>query len=132
MTGAESHAENLPGVDPDEFTLSFRGRPESLVSARLFAASVARHLGSGEEQVEDLKLAVSEACTNAIQARATEKITVAIVPNGDAVAVRVGMVDPAPGFLGFQIIEALFGPIEFRPGEGPSTIEFSFRPEPGP
>ncbi len=122
---------DLPGRDPAEFVLTFMGRPENLVSARLFAASVARHLGSGEEQVEDLKLAVSEACTNAIQTAASEPVAITIAPDGDAVAVRVGTVDPAPEFLGFKIIEALFGPITFHPGKGPSTVEFSFRPEPG-
>ena len=39
-----------------------------LTTARLFAAAAGRQLGLQEEIVEDLKLAISEACTGAINA----------------------------------------------------------------
>lgn len=36
---------------------------------RLTVASLARHAGLGEDQVDDLRIAVSEACTNAVLAQ---------------------------------------------------------------
>ncbi|MFL5766495.1 MAG: ATP-binding protein, partial [Actinomycetota bacterium] len=52
----------------DRFTLELPSEPISIGTARLFSATVARFFGTQEEAVEDLKLAVSEACTVAIRA----------------------------------------------------------------
>src|SRR5919106_1993500 len=41
-------------------------------TARLFVGAVARHFGVEEDSVEDLKLAVSEACNAAIRIRQRE------------------------------------------------------------
>lgn len=46
-------------IDPD---------PQLVPTARMFAATVARQLGCPEDAVQDVKIAVSEACTNAVQA----------------------------------------------------------------
>jgi len=51
----------------DRFTLELPPEPISIGTARLFSATVARYFGCEEEAVEDLKLAVSEACTVAIR-----------------------------------------------------------------
>lgn len=55
-------------VAADEFVLALPPAPECVAIARLFSASVARHFWIDEEQVEDLKIAVSEACTNSVKA----------------------------------------------------------------
>ncbi len=49
--------------------------------ARLAVASVARHAGLDEERVEDLRIAVSEACANAVLAEDAD--------DGNARAIRI-------------------------------------------
>jgi Histidine kinase-like ATPase domain len=44
------------------FILELAPEPSLIVTARLFAAGVAREAGCAEERVEDVKLGVSEAC----------------------------------------------------------------------
>ena len=47
--------------------LSFPAKPDYLLLARLALSGVVRHLRLEEEQVADLKLAVTEACGNAVR-----------------------------------------------------------------
>jgi serine/threonine-protein kinase RsbW len=54
---------------PESFLLEFPPAAHYVSTARIFAAGVARTFGADEELVEDLKVAVSEACTSAIRAR---------------------------------------------------------------
>jgi hypothetical protein len=115
---------------PEGYSLSVPARPEYLATARLFAASVGRLLGSSEEQVEDLRLAVSEACTQAIAGGSTDRVTVELVPAGGSVTVQVGtLVGVEAGSIPYSLIEALFGCIVLRPAaSGGMLVEFSFRP----
>jgi serine/threonine-protein kinase RsbW len=50
----------------DTVELTIAARPENLAIARLALAGVAASAGASREVVADLKLAVTEACTNAI------------------------------------------------------------------
>jgi hypothetical protein len=113
------------------FSLTHRTTPDGLAPTRAFAGAVARALGVGAEQVEDLKLAVTEACVNAVEAGISEEIGVDIIETGGRVVVRVGLVDPdQPEFIGFDLIAALFGSLEFRPDpSGGAVVEFGFVPE---
>lgn len=54
---------------PEAFLLEFPAAAHYVSTARIFAAGVARTFGVDEDLVEDLKIAVSEACTSAIRAR---------------------------------------------------------------
>jgi serine/threonine-protein kinase RsbW len=53
----------------ESFLIEFPPEAHYVSTARIFAAGVARTYGADEDLVEDLKIAVSEACTNAIRAR---------------------------------------------------------------
>ena len=44
------------------FSLELPADPAYVATARMFGAAIARHAGIGEEDVEDLKLGISEAC----------------------------------------------------------------------
>lgn len=52
----------------DAFDLELPPNAEHLGTARAFAAALARSLGASGEAIEDLKLAISEACTDALAA----------------------------------------------------------------
>jgi serine/threonine-protein kinase RsbW len=52
----------------DTYILEIDPDPQLVPTARMFAATVARQLGCAEDAVLDVKIAVSEACTNAVQA----------------------------------------------------------------
>jgi serine/threonine-protein kinase RsbW len=56
-------------AESESFLLEFPPEAHYVSTARIFAAGVARTFGTEEDLVEDLKVAVSEACTNAIKAR---------------------------------------------------------------
>ena len=50
----------------EQFTLELPKDPAFVATARMFASSLARHFEVDEGVIEDLKLAVSEACTRAL------------------------------------------------------------------
>jgi anti-sigma regulatory factor (Ser/Thr protein kinase) len=54
----------------DSCRLTLPSRAEHLATARSFAAAVARHFAIAGETVEDLKIAISEACVDALVAGA--------------------------------------------------------------
>ncbi|WP_432506969.1 ATP-binding protein [Kineococcus arenarius] len=65
----------MPTVD-----LRFTPLPEHVRTARLVAVSVARRAGFGEDQLDEIRIAIGEACARAVSAT-------------DAVAGRAGLVD---------------------------------------
>jgi anti-sigma regulatory factor (Ser/Thr protein kinase) len=119
----------------DRFTLELPPEPISIGTARLFSATVARFFGTQEEAVEDLKLAVSEACTVAIRANeaAGRRIRLLIeggrpdlafsVPDGGSMVTdRADPLDVASG----ELILALFPSAEVAATtEGRADVRFS-------
>jgi serine/threonine-protein kinase RsbW len=92
----------------DEVVLEIPAEPEHVRTARLFAASAARQFGVDEERVEDLKVAVSEAATNAMNAHHASgtREPIRIVVSPEAAAVRVSVVDAGAGFEPSERIDA--------------------------
>jgi len=141
-----SEAVQTPGTSAgaDELALSIPADPEQVRTARLFAGATARHFGLDEETVEDLKVAVSEAVTNAIRAHAEagtdepirvlatagpDSIRFDVVDRGPASGARTPVADaaytPPAGLgdstLGLVVISALFPAVEFTPNPGGGT-----------
>jgi anti-sigma regulatory factor (Ser/Thr protein kinase) len=61
------------------FSIELPAQAEHISTARIFAAAVARHFGCDAADIEDLKIALSEACGSAIShtgAAATEPVRV--------------------------------------------------------
>jgi anti-sigma regulatory factor (Ser/Thr protein kinase) len=75
-------------VTSDVFRLTLPSRAEHLGTARSFAAAIARHYAVAGEPVEDLKIAVSEACVDALVAG--EPIHVRARETGGALTFEVG------------------------------------------
>jgi serine/threonine-protein kinase RsbW len=56
----------LPGDGETAFELEMPAKAKYVVLARLLAGSIARRMRFNEESIDDLKIAISEMCTNAI------------------------------------------------------------------
>jgi hypothetical protein len=79
--------------DGDRFVLEIVPVGENVRTARLFGASIARHFRADEEQVEDLKLALSEAVSRALRN---------LPPATSGAPIRVTALKAGPG-LAFSI-----------------------------
>lgn len=91
-------APDAAGIAPTAGAQGFRLQlvPEAslIVTARLFGSGLARLSGCSEERVEDVKLAVSEACTLALNAGASmDSLTVDARKDDQRLTFEVG---PAP------------------------------------
>src|SRR5690349_2559844 len=60
-------ADSAPAPAPAVVTLTIPCAPEYVGTARLTILGVASRMGFSYDQVEDIRLAVGEACTNAIE-----------------------------------------------------------------
>lgn len=121
--------------EPVSFSLSFPAQAEYLGLCRLAVAALAGLAGLDEELVDDLKLAVTEACTNTIQHayRDCDPGRVELRYEVEAGLVRitiedsgVGRTDEAPvetrgereGGMGLAIIRSLVDELELEPRPG--------------
>jgi serine/threonine-protein kinase RsbW len=129
----------------DTYILEIDPDPKLVPTARMFAATVARQLGAPEDSVLDLKIAVSEACTNAVQAhqehgvaspirlKVEEEQTALLYEVEDAGEGLTEVPDEPPEVfrravesgdepgMGLALIRALFPEVQFEP-HGPGTV----------
>ncbi len=56
----------MPGDEGTAFELEIPAKAQYVGLARLLASSIARRMRFAEESIDDLKIAISEMCTNAI------------------------------------------------------------------
>ena len=120
--------------------LSFPAKADYLLLARLALAGIARSLPVGQEELADLKLAVTEACGNAVRhAYGADggSVGVAFVVGSDSLEMIVedqgsGIEDddgdeevpePLEGGMGMSIIRAVMDDVDIREGaNGRGTI----------
>jgi serine/threonine-protein kinase RsbW len=139
-----SRADQQAAVD--QLRLAIPPDAGYIAMARMFAGSVARHYGCDEDVVEDVKVAVSEACTNSVKAhhdsgtaepielraRALDsELTFEIVDSGKGIdtelqkAVEETAATPATGLyegsLGLTLIRSLFPGAEILRNDGRGT-----------
>jgi serine/threonine-protein kinase RsbW len=86
-----------PGSAQPDLELSFPPRPEYVRMARHTLAALARLHDVSEDVIDDLKLAVSEACTNAVTVNAPAQEPVHLVAMVDGSSVEVRVLDVGPG-----------------------------------
>jgi len=91
--------------------LTLDARPENLALTRLALAGVAANAGAPREVVADLKLAVTEACTNAIQHA---------YGGGEVAGAIVVRYTGEPGMLSIEIEDSGYG---FEPEASPDATE---------
>jgi serine/threonine-protein kinase RsbW len=94
--------------DSLEFELEMPAKPKYVGLARLLAGSMARRMSFSEENIDDLKLAISEMCTNAIVHTGNGEedkapIIVHYIARDDFL--KVWVKDQGPGFNPSRLIE---------------------------
>ena len=128
----------MSGEEPVSFSLSFPAQAEYLVLCRLAVAALAGLAPLDDELVDDLKLAVTEACTNTIQHAYRDgdagRVELRYEVEDGLVRITiedsgVGPSDERPvnrgereGGMGLAIIRSLVDELELQPGpEGRGT-----------
>ncbi|MBV8689893.1 MAG: ATP-binding protein [Candidatus Eremiobacteraeota bacterium] len=113
-------------------------RAEWVAVARLAVAAVANRLNFSIEEIEDVKLAVAEACTNCIlQRNVADQIEIVCETKDDGITVRVrSFAGPAAtieapaeleseqqqiGALGIFLIRSLMDNVNYEHGKGRGT-----------
>ena len=100
-----------PGALRGTVVLTLDARPENLALTRLALAGVATNAGAPREVVSDLKLAVTEACTNVIQHA---------YGVGDGFGTIVVRYSSEPGMISIEVEDSGSG---FEPGAPPDGSE---------
>jgi hypothetical protein len=86
-----------PTAGEQDFRLQLAPEASLIVTARLFASGLARLSGCGEERVEDVKLAVSEACAFALSGgESSHSLTVDVHKDAHRLTFEVGPAPDAP------------------------------------
>ncbi|MCA1830131.1 MAG: ATP-binding protein [Actinobacteria bacterium] len=138
-------SETTEARAPERSVLEIPPDPASIRTARLFAAAVARHFACAEGEVEDVRLAVSEAVTSAVRAqsdlrdptpirvaaeRADSRLLFEITSTGPPpVAPEAGQTPPGglyEGSLGVALVDSLFDDSAIaRTSDGGTLVAFS-------
>jgi Histidine kinase-like ATPase domain len=117
------------------FSLELPPLAEHLGTARSFSAAVARHFGVAGETVEDLKIAISEACIDALVTG--ERLYVGARENGRTLRFEVSSPDHqgalperdvldelgAPARI--ELIRALFADADVAASDGHRVVRFT-------
>lgn len=132
--------------------LRFSAQPEHVRTARLVAAAVARRAGVEEAALDEVRLAVGEACSRAVGLHRSNGLTAPVrvvlteeekvfsievgddVPGpagsaGDAVSGIDAVLDPDTGDedeMGLAVISGLVDDVEVTSGESGGTIRMSW------
>ncbi|MGW6582596.1 ATP-binding protein [Streptomyces globisporus] len=133
--------------------LRFSAQPEHVRTARLVAAAVARRAGVDEAVLDEVRLAVGEACSRAVGLHRSHGITapvsVALTEDEKAFSIEVGDSVPDPGTapaeagagstrpeseadgegedeMGLAVISGLVDDVEVRSGAGGGVIRMSW------
>ena len=123
-------------------SLAIPADPAYVGTVRYFVATMARHAALSEELTSDVRLAVSEACAEAIDAGATGsiRVTLSLEPEAMAVEVASGPAQlekrAAPELEGselvpiyrLQLIRALFPDATSDEVHGMRIVRFTVRP----
>lgn len=105
--------------------LRFSAQPEHVRTARLVAAAVARRAGVDEAVLDEVRLAVGEACNRAVGLHRshgiTAPVTVVLIEDEKSFAIEVGDEVPGPGADGS--VPGVSGRRDAAPGVGPDEPE---------
>jgi len=126
-------------VSAEAVRLRFPARAEYLLLARLAVTGVARRSGLGRKDVADLKLAVTEACSNAVRhaypvsgvgeielelVARDDRLELVVEDHGAGIRLPLGVPPPASerGGMGLPLIRAVVDDLAIRPGSDGGTV----------
>jgi anti-sigma regulatory factor (Ser/Thr protein kinase) len=129
-------------TDPPTVRIALEARAENVTIVRQALAGIAEALAVEPEVLADLKIAVSEACTNVVVhaypngevggleidcwPRADDQLTVVVRDHGAGISPRVTESGPGLG-LGLPLIAALAEEIQISSGPGrPTEVTMTF------
>ena len=126
-----------PTAGEQDFRLQLAPEASLIVTARLFASGLARLAGCGEERVQDVKLAVSEACALALSAgEFTDSLTVDVHKDAHRLTFEVGPAPNAPSGghdgaaaalpQGLDLVRLIFDDARVTTGKGGAQSVVSF------
>lgn len=127
-------------INMDHIKLSMPNKPEYVSIIRLTASAIASRIGFNIDDIDDIKVAIGEACTNAIRHGCDrindtydieffayeDKIEIQITDTGKGLA-KLNIKQPKvedlrEGGLGLFIIKTLMDDVEVMTSEGKGTI----------
>lgn len=115
---------------PPAITIAVARDPRLLRTVRLVAAAVARSVSRDEEFVEEVRLAIGEACGVLVQGDGTEPIQVLLDLNGGlAVEVVADGTAPGAGSDGVEpwaLLRALGSGFNVHETDGLTTVEMAW------
>lgn len=152
---SDAYARTFQGDGMATVELRFSAQPEHVRTARLVAAAVARRAGVDEAVLDEVRLAVGEACSRAVGLHRshgiTEPVSVVLTEEEKAFSIEVGDGVPGPGSdpatpgargasggpdeaegdggedeMGLAVISGLVDDVEVRSGAGGGTIRMSW------
>jgi Histidine kinase-like ATPase domain len=113
---------------PATLELELAADPALLATARLFAAAAARAAGCDDLIVEDVRLAVSEACAASMRgATGDERVSIGARVGSEGVSFAVeGPSGPSDGaeIAGLDLVAALFPSASTSGNGGRTTVRF--------
>lgn len=113
-------------------TLGFPARPEPVRLARLVGAAVAGSIDVSLDDIEDLRLAVGEACAMLVgHATPSARVEITIEPGPDAIDFRALLhgglrPDPVVDELSQLVLRSLVDDVEFRLDDSEAALRFSW------
>jgi len=148
----EAYARTFQGDRMATVELRFSAQPEHVRTARLVAAAVARRAGVDEAVLDEVRLAVGEACSRAVGLHRSHGITapvsVVLTDEEKAFSIEVGDGVPDPGSvpatpgarggpdepeseggedeMGLAVISGLVDDVEVRSGADGGVIRMSW------
>jgi anti-sigma regulatory factor (Ser/Thr protein kinase) len=123
---------------PNTYTLEFDRDAQLIPTARIFAGALARQFGCDEDSVLDVKIAVSEACTDAVTSDGgSNPVRIVVQDRGSELVYDVSDAEkdpevqfesrPAPKediVMGVALIGALFPGAEISKGDKGTHVRF--------
>nr|WP_300002740.1 ATP-binding protein [Tissierella sp.] len=107
----------------DKIEIKLPSKPEYISLVRLTASSIANNKGLNIDEIEDLKVSLSEACTNVINFNDSEELNILFTLKEDGIYVDIeDVLEDIPedldnakqGQMGLLIINSLMDKVEFK------------------